>query len=171
LAAEASAADTEGERLPEQLDLDIHGFVQMDTIYDFNRVDPDWDATLWPSRIPNVAGEFGQDGETIFSVRQTRPGLNSCYRRVGDMRGMTVLPVPVQPVVWRGAGRQNAIQVRCPRKLGECPQSTGSCRLRSECGVAICSHCSALSPVNREISYANLRTANSKCAGTFERDH
>jgi hypothetical protein len=75
LAGTASAADTERERILEQLNLDIYGFVQMDMIYDFNRMDPDWKATLRPSRIPNVNGEFGADGETIFSVRQTRMGL------------------------------------------------------------------------------------------------
>ena len=75
LTGRASAADAERERILEQLNLDIYGFVQMDMIYDFNRVDPDWNDTLRPSKIPNVNGEFGDDGETIFSVRQTRMGL------------------------------------------------------------------------------------------------
>ena len=69
------AAEEERARILESLNLDIYGFVQMDMIYDFNRVDPDWNDSLRPSKIPNVGGEFGQDGETIFSVRQTRMGL------------------------------------------------------------------------------------------------
>jgi len=69
------AAEEERARILESLNLDIYGFVQMDMIYDFNRVDPDWNDSLHPSKIPNVGGEFGQDGETIFSVRQTRMGL------------------------------------------------------------------------------------------------
>jgi hypothetical protein len=47
-------------------------------IYDFNRMNPDWNATLRPSQIPvNCPGGPGNDpgcgaeGETIFSVRQS----------------------------------------------------------------------------------------------------
>jgi hypothetical protein len=59
--------------------LEIYGFAQADFIYDFNRVDPDWNATLRPSKIPvNCPGDAGcgKDGETIFSVRQSRLGFN-----------------------------------------------------------------------------------------------
>ena len=59
--------------------LEIYGFIQMDGIYDFNRVDPSWNSTLRPSKIPvNCPGDAGcgPDGETIFSVRQTRLGFN-----------------------------------------------------------------------------------------------
>lgn len=57
----------------------IYGFAQTDLIQDFNRVDPDWNAALRPSRIPTVDGVYGDDGETIFSVRQTRLGFLSEY--------------------------------------------------------------------------------------------
>ncbi len=56
---------------------EIYGFAQFDYIQDFNRVNPDWQASLRPSRIPTVDGEFGGDGQTIFSVRQSRFGLTS----------------------------------------------------------------------------------------------
>ena len=58
--------------------LEVYGFAQADFIYDFNRVDPSWNATLRPSKIPvNCPGDpgCGKDGETIFSVRQTRLGF------------------------------------------------------------------------------------------------
>lgn len=58
--------------------LEVYGFVQTDFIYDANRVDPDWSATLRASRIPvNCPGDAGcgTDGETIFSVRQTQLGV------------------------------------------------------------------------------------------------
>jgi hypothetical protein len=58
--------------------LEIYGFVQMDAIYDFNRVDPDWASTLRPSKIPvTCPGDAGcgQDGQTIMSVRQSRLGF------------------------------------------------------------------------------------------------
>jgi hypothetical protein len=58
--------------------LDIYGFVQLDTIYDFDQSDPNWKDTLRVSKIPincpNDAG-CGKDGETIFGVRQTRFGV------------------------------------------------------------------------------------------------
>jgi hypothetical protein len=53
----------------------IYGFVQADAIYDFNRVDPDWEDTLRPSRIPTSVGAFGDDGQFLFSVKQTRFGV------------------------------------------------------------------------------------------------
>lgn len=59
--------------------VEIYGFIQMDAIYDFNRMDPSWNATLRPSRIPvNCPGDAGcgEDGETVFSVRQSRLGFN-----------------------------------------------------------------------------------------------
>ena len=62
----------------EHIRLDIYGFVHTDAIYDLNRVDPDWKATLRPSRIPvNCPGDAGcgNDGETVLSVRQSRLGF------------------------------------------------------------------------------------------------
>jgi len=53
----------------------VYGFVQADYIYDFKRVDPAWQDTLRPSRIPTVDGIFGSDGESIFSAKQTRFGV------------------------------------------------------------------------------------------------
>jgi hypothetical protein len=54
---------------------DIYGFAQADYIYDFNRVDPDWEDTLRPSRIPTVDGIFGSDGQSLFSAKQSRFGV------------------------------------------------------------------------------------------------
>lgn len=65
---EKAAAD------PDKARLTISGKVQLDLIYDFKRVNPDWAATLRPSQIPvTCPGDAGcgKDGETIFSVRQT----------------------------------------------------------------------------------------------------
>jgi hypothetical protein len=79
-AEEPSAAPS-----PEQGDLDgnpehsfeVYGFAQIDAIQDFNRVNPDWDATLRPSRIPTVEGQFGSDGQFIASIRQSRLGAKA----------------------------------------------------------------------------------------------
>lgn len=71
--------------------LEIYGFVQADFIQDFNRVDPSWNATLRPSKIPVVCpgdAGCGKDGETIFSVRQTRLGfLGKMPSEFGDVTG------------------------------------------------------------------------------------
>jgi hypothetical protein len=72
----------EGAKEPDKARLEVYGFAQMDAIQDFNRVDPAWNATLRPTRIPvncpggvaNDAG-CGKDGESIFSVRQSRLGV------------------------------------------------------------------------------------------------
>jgi hypothetical protein len=59
--------------------IEISGKVQLDLIYDFKKVDPAWNTTLRPSKIPiNCPGSpgtndpgCGKDGETIVSPRQT----------------------------------------------------------------------------------------------------
>ena len=57
--------------------LEVYGFAQLDAIQDFNRVHPDWDATLRPSRIPTVDGQYGSDGQFIASIRQSRLGARA----------------------------------------------------------------------------------------------
>ena len=69
--------------------VEIYGFVQTDAIYDFNRVDPAWNATLRPSKIPVNPGDpgTGKDGETIFSVRQSRLGFNGFIpTEIGELK-------------------------------------------------------------------------------------
>jgi hypothetical protein len=64
--------------------LEIYGFAQADYIQDFNRVDPDWDATLRPSKIPVTAGTFGDNGQSIISVRQSRLGVKGHQEIAGQ---------------------------------------------------------------------------------------
>ncbi len=54
---------------------EVYGFAQVDYVQDFNRVNPAWDDTLRPSRIPTSEGQFGDDGQAILSVRQSRLGV------------------------------------------------------------------------------------------------
>jgi hypothetical protein len=56
---------------------EIYGFAQLDFIQDFGRVDPDWESTLRPTRIPTSGEPFGSDGQAILSVRQSRLGVKS----------------------------------------------------------------------------------------------
>ena len=62
---------------PRDHNLELYGFAQLDAIQDFKRVNPDWDATLRPSRIPTEKGQFGGNGQSIFSVRQSRLGAKA----------------------------------------------------------------------------------------------
>ena len=72
--APESAAE-EGAKGADQARIEVSGKIQGDFIYDFNRVNPDWNTTLRPSQIPiNCPADAGcgKDGETVFSVRQTQ---------------------------------------------------------------------------------------------------
>lgn len=75
--APVTAPDTaapKGMKDSDKARIEVSGKVQLDYIYDFNRVDPTWNQTLRPSKIPvNCPGDAGcgKDGESIFSVRQT----------------------------------------------------------------------------------------------------
>src|SRR5688572_7719272 len=63
--------------LAKDHNLELYGFVQLDAIQDFKRVHPDWDSTLRPSRIPTFNGQYGSDGQSVFSVRQSRLGVKA----------------------------------------------------------------------------------------------
>lgn len=66
------ALAAEGDR-----SFEIYGFVQLDYIQDFGRVNPDWEDTLRPSRIPTDEEQFGSDGQALFSVKQSRFGVKA----------------------------------------------------------------------------------------------
>jgi hypothetical protein len=74
------AAGTTSARAAEESRIQVYGFAQMDAMYDFNTMDPAWNALLRPSKIPvNCPGDAGcgNDGETIFSIRQSRLGVKA----------------------------------------------------------------------------------------------
>jgi hypothetical protein len=53
----------------------IYGFAEADAIYDFGRMNPDWDDAYRPSKIANPEGEYGSDGQASVSVKQSRFGV------------------------------------------------------------------------------------------------
>jgi len=63
------------EETTRKATFEAYGFAQVDLIQDFQRVRPDWNATLRPTKIPTVEGLYGSNGETIFSARQSRLGV------------------------------------------------------------------------------------------------
>src|SRR5580765_5523133 len=54
--------------------VEIYGFGMADAIIDFNQVNPDWADTLRPSRLPSFENQFGQDGRSSLSAKQSRLG-------------------------------------------------------------------------------------------------
>jgi hypothetical protein len=56
--------------------VELYGSVQIDGIYDVNRMDPDWVGAFRPSKIPTTNGAFGEDGQANFSVRQSLFGIS-----------------------------------------------------------------------------------------------
>ena len=57
--------------------IEIYGFVQADAIGDFKANNPDWFDVNRPSVLPKTPGEFGHDGHTWFSARQSRFGTKA----------------------------------------------------------------------------------------------
>ena len=72
LAAGAVSTPAQAASAPQ---FTIYGFAQADYIYDINRVDPAWEDTLRPSKIPTEEGVFGSDGQSCFSAKQSRFGV------------------------------------------------------------------------------------------------
>jgi hypothetical protein len=73
--AEAAAAAAPQATAEDKGSFEIYGFLQADYVQDFKRVDSNWDDTLRPSRIPTDPDVFGDDGQAIISVRQSRFGV------------------------------------------------------------------------------------------------
>ena len=72
--------------------VEVYGQVMLDAIYDFKRMDPEWNATLRPSKIPSSARATpgcGKDGATIFSVRSRTSASGRSFRRRWARSGPT----------------------------------------------------------------------------------
>ncbi len=54
---------------------EIYGFAMVDAIQDTKRVDPNWMDAFRPSKIASPEGEFGSNGQSSISVKQSRLGV------------------------------------------------------------------------------------------------
>jgi len=54
---------------------EIYGFAMADWIQDSKRVDPTWQDAFRPSRIATPEGQFGSNGQSSISVKQSRFGV------------------------------------------------------------------------------------------------
>jgi len=77
-AATASTAKA-AEETSDKLSVEVYGFAMADAIYDFKRVDPNWEDTLRVTTVPTQSGAYGNDGNAVFSVRQSRLGIRGGY--------------------------------------------------------------------------------------------
>jgi hypothetical protein len=64
--------DSKGESTFE-----VYGFAMLDAGYQFKQNDPDWFDVVRPVKLPSFANEFAPNGNTYFSVRQSRLGVKS----------------------------------------------------------------------------------------------
>jgi hypothetical protein len=71
----SSAAAAPLQAAEAERSFEIYGFAEADAIYDFGRMDPDWDDAYRPSKIANPEGEYGSDGQASVSVKQSRFGV------------------------------------------------------------------------------------------------
>ena len=53
----------------------LYGFVMTDAGYFTTPVNPDWFDTMRPSKLPAFEDQFGKNGNTFFSVRQSKIGV------------------------------------------------------------------------------------------------
>jgi hypothetical protein len=57
--------------------MEIYGFAMLDVGQDFTQIDPDWFDTMRVTKLPSFEKQFGDDGRSFFSVRQTRFGVRT----------------------------------------------------------------------------------------------
>lgn len=82
-ATEEAAAEEAEEAKPR---MDIYGFAMTDAGYRTGQIDPDWFDVIRPTKMAAFEDEFGPDGSTYFSVRQTRFGVKSWVpTKLGEM--------------------------------------------------------------------------------------
>jgi len=88
MAVGTGAAHAAGEE--PKVKVDIYGQIMLDAIYDKDRMNPTWNATLRPSQIPvNCPGDAGcgKDGATIMSIRQSTLGFKTAMpSSIGEIK-------------------------------------------------------------------------------------
>ncbi|HMK29623.1 MAG TPA: DcaP family trimeric outer membrane transporter [Terriglobales bacterium] len=83
---ETTQADKKPSRESDRA-LELYGFVQLDSGYQFKQNDPDWFDVVRPTKLPAFKDEFAPDGKVFFSVRQTRFGVKTSNPTpLGDLK-------------------------------------------------------------------------------------
>jgi DcaP outer membrane protein len=67
--------------------IEIYGFAQLDSGYEFGQNDPAWFDVVRPTKLPSFPNEFAPDGKVFFSVRQSRFGVKTLTpTQFGDLK-------------------------------------------------------------------------------------
>ena len=66
---------TNAQDSTKEKSLEIYGFAMTDLGYNFDQINPAWFDALRVTRLPTSKNEYGTNGNTYFSVRQTRFGV------------------------------------------------------------------------------------------------
>jgi hypothetical protein len=83
LAPAVWAEEGEEEAKPR---FDLYGFVMTDAGYRTGQIHPDWFDVIRPTKMASFEDEFGPDGNTYFSVRQTRFGTKAWFpTKLGEL--------------------------------------------------------------------------------------
>lgn len=73
----------------KQKSLEIYGFVMTDIGYNFDQINPSWFDALRLTRLPVTKDQYGSNGNTYFSVRQTRFGVQGWTpTAVGELKAV-----------------------------------------------------------------------------------
>jgi len=72
-----AAAPAAAQQAPTGPKFTVYGFAQLDFGNQIDRINPDWYDVMRPTKLPAFDGEFGSDGNTFMSVRQSRFGVQS----------------------------------------------------------------------------------------------
>lgn len=73
----ALAAPAMAQNAPAKPKFDVYGFAQLDFGKQIDRINPDWYDVMRPTKLPADEDEFGTDGNTFMSARQSRFGVQS----------------------------------------------------------------------------------------------
>jgi hypothetical protein len=66
---------------------ELYGYVMTDAGYNFKQSDPAWFDVVRTTKLPAFENQFAPDGNTFFSVRQTRFGVRSTTpTRLGELK-------------------------------------------------------------------------------------
>jgi hypothetical protein len=76
--AESHAAEPTVSPVKEGLGtIQLYGFTQLDSGYNFGQINPNWYDTMRPTQLAAYKNEYAPNGTVFFSVRQTRFGVKT----------------------------------------------------------------------------------------------
>src|SRR6185295_16713250 len=76
-ATTAAAPPAKPQNSQGESTFEIYGFAMLDAGYQFKQNDPNWFDVVRPVKLPSFPNEFAPNGNTYFSVRQSRLGIKS----------------------------------------------------------------------------------------------